>query len=64
MQAALQVLAESDNTGLPPDEWEVCNASGMLLKMKLTPNDFRLRNGARLFLSQRVEQVAFTKDQT
>lgn len=63
-QAVLQVFAETDNMGRPLDEWEVSNASGMLLKMKLTPNDLRLRNGARLFLSQHVERVAYTRDQT
>ena len=62
MEAELHVLAESENTGHPPDEWEVRDASGMMLKKKLAPDDLGLHKGARLFLSLRVGQAALTAD--
>ena len=64
MEAELQVLTESENTGRPPDEWEVRDASGVMLKRKLAPNDLGLHKGARLFLSLRVGRSALTADQS
>jgi hypothetical protein len=54
MEAVQRALAESDNTGRPPDEWEVRDASGVLLEKNRTPKDLGLHEGARLFLSLRV----------
>jgi len=52
--AVERALAESGNTGRPPDEWEVRNAAGVLLDKARTIEDLGLKNGARLFLSLRV----------
>ena len=52
--AVERALAESHNTGRPPDEWEVRNAAGVLLEKGRTIEDLGLKNGARLFLSLRV----------
>jgi hypothetical protein len=54
MEAVQRALAESSNTGRPPDDWEVRDASGVLLEKNRTPKDLGLHNGARLFLSVRV----------
>jgi hypothetical protein len=54
MEAVQRALAESGNTGRPPDEWEVRDASGVLLEKHRSPKELGLHNGARLFLSLRV----------
>ena len=54
IEAVQRALAESNNTGRPPDEWEVRNASGVLLETNRTLKDLGLDDGARLFLSLRV----------
>lgn len=54
MEAVQRALAESDNTGRPPDEWEVRDASGVLLENNRTPKELGLLEGTRLFLSLRV----------
>lgn len=54
MEAVQQALAESKNTGREPDEWEVRDASGVLLEKNRTPKDLGLSEGVRLFLSLRV----------
>ena len=54
IEAVHRALAESDNTGRPPDEWEVRDVSGVLLENNRTPKDLGLNEGARLFLSLRV----------
>lgn len=54
IEAVQRALAESDNTGRPPDEWEVRDVSGVLLENNRTPKDLGLNEGARLFLSLRV----------
>ncbi|MGB5079885.1 MAG: DUF2604 domain-containing protein [Burkholderiales bacterium] len=54
MEAVQRALAESGNTGRPPDEWEVRDAGGVLLEKNRTPKDLSLNDGARLFLSLRV----------
>ena len=54
MAAVHQVLAESSNTGRPPEEWEIRDANGVLLEKGRTPKDLGLNDGTRLFLSLRV----------
>lgn len=54
MEAVQRALAKSGNTGRPPDEWEVRDASGVLLEKNRTPKDLGLLEGVRLFLSLRV----------
>jgi hypothetical protein len=54
MAAVQRALAESGNTGRPPEEWEVRDVSGVLLEKNRKPRDLGLQNGARLFLSLRV----------
>jgi hypothetical protein len=54
MAAVQRALTESDNTGRPPEEWEVRDASGVLLEKNRTPKDLGLLEGVRLFLSLRV----------
>jgi len=54
IEVVQRALAESDNTGRPPDEWEVRDVSGVLLENNRTPKDLGLNEGARLFLSLRV----------
>ncbi|MDP2762256.1 MAG: DUF2604 domain-containing protein [Sideroxyarcus sp.] len=54
MAAVKRALAESNNTGREPDEWEVRDASGVLLETNRTPKDLGLHEGTRLFLSLRV----------
>ena len=54
MEAVQQALAESKNTGRESDEWEVRDASGVLLEKHRTPKDIGLLEGVRLFLSLRV----------
>lgn len=53
-EAVVRALAESHNTGRPPDEWEVRDSNGVLLEMLRSLRDLGLKNGARLFLSLRV----------
>ena len=52
--AIQKALQDSGNTGRNPDEWELRDASGVLLEKHRTPKDLNLRDGARLFLSLRV----------
>jgi Protein of Unknown function (DUF2604) len=52
--AVQRVLSESGNTGRPPEEWEVRDAGGVLLETNRTPDELKLRNGARLFVSLKV----------
>jgi len=54
MEAVKRALAESNNTGREPDEWEVRDATGVLLETDRTPKDLGLHEGTRLFLSLRV----------
>ena len=54
MVAVQQALNESDNKGRPPEEWEVRDASGVLLETNRTPKELGLSEGVRLFLSLRV----------
>lgn len=54
MEAVQRALAESGNTGRPPDEWEVRDVGGVLLEKHRTPKELGLQSGARLFLSLRV----------
>lgn len=54
MEAVKRALAESNNTGREPDEWEVRDANGVLLEKHRTPKDIGLLEGVRLFLSLRV----------
>jgi hypothetical protein len=49
-----KALAETRNTGRPPDEWEVRDETGVLLDPSLPMTDFQFRPGVRLFLSLRV----------
>jgi hypothetical protein len=57
--AVQRVLQESGNTGRPPEEWEVRDASGVLLETHRTPHELGLRDGARLFVSLRVGAGGF-----
>jgi len=52
--AVERALVESRNTGRPPDEWEVRNATGVLLEKGRTIEDLGLKNETRLFLSLHV----------
>lgn len=52
--AVHKALKDSGNTGRPFDEWEVRDASGALLETNRTPQELRLTNGSRLFLSLKV----------
>jgi hypothetical protein len=52
--AVQRVLTDSGNTARPAEEWEVRDASGVLLETNRTPHDLRLHNGARLFVSLKV----------
>ena len=52
--AVQRALVESGNTGRPADEWEVRDVGGVLLEQHRTPQDLRLHDGARLFLSLKV----------
>lgn len=53
--AVERALVESGNSGRKnPDEWEVRDLAGVLLDMQRSPEELRLNEGARLFLSLRV----------
>ena len=52
--AVHKALRETGNTGRPFEEWEVRDASGALLESNRTPQELRLTNGSRLFLSLKV----------
>lgn len=54
MEAVQRALAESENKGREHDQWEVRDASGVLLEKNRTPKDLGLSEGVRLFLSLRV----------
>lgn len=54
IEAVERALAESDNKGRELDEWEVRDASGVLLEKNRTPKDIGLLEGVRLFLSLSV----------
>jgi hypothetical protein len=53
-EAVSRALSESRNTGRPPNEWEVRDASGVLLETNRKISDLGLKDGTRLFLSLRV----------
>ena len=57
IEAVQRVLEESNNTGRPPEEWEVRDVGGVLLEINRTPKELGLQEGARLFLSLRVGAV-------
>jgi hypothetical protein len=52
--AVHKVLTDTGNTGRPFEEWEVRDASGALIDSSRTPQDLRMANGSRLFLSLKV----------
>lgn len=53
--AVERALVESGNTGRQnPREWEVRDASGVLLEVDRTIKELGLKDGARLFLSLQV----------
>ena len=62
IEAVQRVLEESNNTGRPPEEWEVRNVDGVLLEMNRTPKELILQEGARLFLSLRVGAGGIDQD--
>jgi hypothetical protein len=49
-----KALADSGNTGRPPDEWEVRTEAGLLLEPKTKLESLSLQAGTRLFLSLAV----------
>jgi len=52
--ARAKALAESNNTGRPPEEWEIRSESGALLDPGATPEDLHLKENTRLFLTLKV----------
>jgi hypothetical protein len=46
-----KALADSGNTGRPPNEWEVRNEAGVLLEANAKLESLGLQSGTRLFLS-------------
>lgn len=52
--AVIRALEVSGNTGRPAEEWEVRNVGGVLLEQNRTPEELRLEDKARLFLSLQV----------
>ena len=52
--AVQRALAASQNTGRPPEEWEVRTAQGVLLETSPSLEDLGLVEGTRLFLGLRV----------
>jgi hypothetical protein len=54
IEAVERALSESDNKGRALDEWEVRDASGVLLEKNRTPKDLGLLEEVRLFLSLSV----------
>jgi hypothetical protein len=53
-EAVERALSESRNTGRPPSEWEVRDASGVFLEISRKIKELGLKDGTRLFLSLRV----------
>lgn len=49
-----QALETSDNTGRPPDEWEIHNIDGQALDADGKIEDLGLVDGTRLLLSLKV----------
>jgi hypothetical protein len=49
-----KALADSGNTGRPPDEWEVRTEAGVLLDPKSKLDSLGLKPGTRLFLTLAV----------
>jgi hypothetical protein len=54
LSAMQRALADSQNTGRDPAEWELRDSNGVLLEVHRTPGELGLANNARLFLSLRV----------
>ncbi len=52
--ARAKALAESGNTGRPPEEWEIRSESGELLDPSSTPETLHLKENTRLFLTLKV----------
>ena len=52
--AVQHALTASQNTGRPPDEWEVRDAKGALLDVNRKIEEFKFSSGVRLFISLRV----------
>ncbi len=52
--ARAKALAESSNTGRPPEEWEIRSESGAFVDPAKTPEDLHLKENTRLFLSLKV----------
>ena len=50
-EAVAKALEGSGNTGRPPSEWQVRDASGVLLETERKIKDFGFASGTRLFLS-------------
>ena len=53
-EAVARALEESGNTGRPPSEWQVRDATGVLLEIERKIRDFGFTSGTRLFLSLAV----------
>lgn len=49
-----QALSKSNNTGRPPEEWEVRTEAGVLLDASLKIESFGFTSGVRLFLTLKV----------
>lgn len=49
-----KALAQSDNTGRPPDEWEIRDARGGMLDPDAKIGALGLASGARILLSLKV----------
>jgi hypothetical protein len=52
--ARAKALAESHNTGRPPEEWEIRSEAGVLLDPATTPEALQLKDSTRLFLTLKV----------
>jgi len=50
-QAVARALGDSRNTGRPPSEWQVRDATGVLLELERKISDYNFQDGTRLFLS-------------
>lgn len=46
-----KALSESDDTGRPPDDWEIRSEDGTLLDPSKTLEELGLASGTRLFLT-------------
>ena len=54
LEAVRRALTESGNTARPAEEWEVRDIQGVLLPKNRTPEELKLHDGTRLFLSLQV----------